>query len=317
MKRWTAIFFLLTFLWPLGCSPKEKAGMNASLAVVNKEPITVGELLALSPEEGEDREIKSQSTTEERAALHRALLDQLIERKMLLQEAKRLKIQISNAELTAKISELKAAMDEQAAANLMREGEEATLKAFEEATRTTLLIEKLLSQLPVQDPAKSRDISEEAIQDYYEKHLPEWQIGKELKLRQIVTETQEEAEALYLSILDGADFEATAESYNNQIVGDGSDLGYLQKQATPIEFDSLFLAEIGEVSPVIKTEFGYHIVRVEDRRPARTRALNEVRDTIARTLEDKKREEIFNQWIDKLRERTEIRINEELLKKYS
>ncbi len=291
--------------------------MQASLARVNDETITVAELMALSPEEDRKHPLNAGTSEEERFALQHALLEHLIERKMLLQEAKRLNIQLTQKEFDAKISEMKAAMDEQALSQLMRKEETEAREAFEAATKSDLLIEKLLKHLPEQSSSKPRVVSEQEIQDYYESHPEEWEVGEELKLWQIVTQTKEEAETLYLSILDGADFEETAKANSKQSVGDGVELGYLQKQATPIEFDSLFRAEIGEISPVIKTEFGYHIVRVEDRRPARTRALKEVRDRIARTLKDKKREEVFTEWMSKLRQRTEVSIDEALLKKHS
>ena len=183
--------------------------------------------------------------------------------------------------------------------------------------KKNLLIEKLLDQIPTENSDQGLKIQEESIRQYYETHQENWVVDEELKLRQIVVKSIEQAEVIHLNILNGADFEKTARTHSKQSnLGDGGELGYLQKQATPIEFDPLFDLEIGEVSSVIKTPFGFHIVRIEDRRPARKRSLEEVHDTIYTILLDKKREALFAEWMTRLRHRTKVRINEELLKIY-
>ena len=161
-------------------------------------------------------------------------------------------------------------------------------------------------------------ISEKEMHQYFDKHHEEWRVDEQIKLRQIVVKTESEAEELRKTILDGADFAQTARLHSQfPQLGDGGDLGYLNHSEIPVEFDPLLKAELGSVSAVIPTPFGYHIVKIEGRLPARTLSFEEVREKIHQTLLEEKRELLFTQWIEKVRRTTEIKINEELLHKFS
>ncbi|MBN4054318.1 peptidyl-prolyl cis-trans isomerase [Nitrospira defluvii] len=310
-------FLLINLVLHNGCSRNDSNPLQATVAMVNDEAIILKDLLALSPQEDHKGANNVEPPDEEKAALYRALLEQLIEQKMLLQEAKRLKIQLTDAEVEERMAQLREAMGEHTFSQQTSDPETSKTD-FEEAMKKNLLIEKLLDQIPTGNSDRGLKIEEDSIQHYYESHRVRWIVDEELKLRQIVVNTIEQAEVLQLNILNGADFEKTARDHSKQSnLGDGGELGYLQKHALPIEFDPLFDLEIGEISSVIKTPFGFHIVRIEARRPARTRSLEEVHDTIYNILLDQKREALFTKWMTRLRHRTKVRINEELLKIYS
>lgn len=308
---------LLLVLWMNGCWKEETHPLQATIALVNDVPITVEELLAVFPKEEEAVSDNGETMQGERRSLHRALLEQLIEKEMLLQEASRLKIHPTDLELGEKMEGLKDGMDEAAFSQLLID-QKVSRKDLEEATKNNLSIEKLLNQLFNEHSQETLRIPEEAVREYYDTNQEKWRVDEELKLRQIVVETEEEAEALRLSILNGADFLKSAVMHSQPShIGDGGDLGYLERAETPIGFDSLFQTKVGEISQVIKTQFGYHIVKVEDRRPARIRSYEDVREKITQVLIEKKREALFGEWLKKLRQRTEVLINEELFKKYS
>lgn len=315
MAKW--VIGLLSFvLWTAGCWQKESDPFQATIALVNDAPITVADLLAVIPGHEKDPADASDPVHDEQVALSRALLDQLIEEKLLLQEAERLNIQLRPTEISDKISGIRDGMDDETFSIFLRD-QQISREDLEAAMEKDLLIEKLLKRLIIEKPDESTSVTEESVRRYYEARKEDWWVEEELKLRQIVVDTPEEAESLHLSILNGADFLENARRYSkpSHNVEEG-DLGYLQREATPLEFDPLYQMEIGEISQVIKTSFGYHIVRVEDRRPARIRSYEEVREQIYQKLLDQKRDAVFNDWMSKLRQRSEIRINEELLDKY-
>ncbi len=308
---------LAAFLFVTGCEQNKSDSSLATIALVNDEAIRVSDLLALLPEADPEQPDAGRASPEERAALSRAFLDQLIEEAMLLQEAERLKIHVTKKELAARMAEYREELSKEAFLALLAE-QNLSIEELTQHTRKDLLIEKLLNRLPVENGDEPLDIPETAVRAYYEQHRQRWQIDVELKLRQIIVKTQEEAEEIYLSILKGADFEALAKTHSKQSqAGEDGDLGFLQQGETPIEFDPLFQMEVGKISHVIQSPFGYHIVKVEDRREQRFLSYEAVHEKIYKLLLDQRRETAYAKWISRLKERTEVRINEKLLKKYS
>ena len=305
-------YWLFLFLMA-GCQQQKATPLQATVALVNDEAVTLQELSAVIPKNEEKGTKEMTASAGEQEELKRRLLDQLIERKMLLQEARRLKIELTEREVQQKFEEARDGKDEAAFSQFLTD-RKLTREGWEKATRENLLIERLLNQLA----GDQLSISEGEMRQYYEKHHEEWRVDEQIKLRQIVVKTESEAETLRKTILDGADFAQTARLHSEfPQLGDGGDLGYLSRSEIPAEFDPLFHAEIGSVSAVIQTPFGYHLVKIEGRLPARTLSFEEVREKIHQALLEEKRELLFTQWIEKVRRTTEIKINEELLHKFS
>jgi parvulin-like peptidyl-prolyl isomerase len=312
-RPFKSAFGLLFFLMTAGCWQQKPAPMLATIALVNDEAITLQELqMSISETEGK-RSGEMEATVQEKEELKRRLLDQLIERKMLLQEARRLRIELPEGEVQQRFDELMDGKDEQPFLQSLSD-KGLTKETWERSVRENLLIEKLLNQMAEDQII----ISDEEMLQYYGNHLSEWTVSEQVKLRQIVFKTSEEAERLRHAILEGADFVETARTHS-QWPGPGSDgdMGYLTSSEIPPEFDPLFEAEIGSMSEVIKTPFGYHLVKVEGRQPARTLPFEEVKEKIYLSLLDEKREALFAHWMENVRRKTEVKINEELLHKIS
>jgi len=305
------LFIFALWLLLTGCWQQKPSPLTATVALVNDEPITVQELQSAIAETNDNGSQTLEATPEEKEELARRLLEQLIERKMLLQEARRLQIQLTEGELNERLSEIREGVDEEAFLRYLSE-QKLTKEGWESSARETLLIEKLLNQL-VGDQIS---LPEEELLAYYDSHLEEWNVPEQIKLRQILVETETEAEAIRQSLAEGADFAEVARTHAETLpFGNAGDLGYRSAAELPVEFEPLFAAEIGSVSGVIKTPFGYHLVKVEDRLPARTLPFEEVKERIYQTLLEGKREALFSRWFENVRLKTEVKINEELLHK--
>lgn len=302
---------LLLWLLLAGCWQQKPSPMTATVALVNDEPITVQELQTALSETDDPGSQTIEATPEEKGELARRLLEQLIERKMLLQEARRLQINLTEGEMQDRLSEIREGMEEEAFLRYLSE-QKLTKEAWEASARETLLIEKLLNQL-VGDQIS---LPEEELLQHYNNNLEEWSVPEQIKLRQILVETETEAEAIRQSLAEGADFVEAAQTHAQSLeFGTDGDLGYRAAMELPVEFEPLFTAEIGSVSGAIKTPFGYHLVKVEDRRPARTLSFDEVKERIYQILLEEKREVLFSRWFENIRRKTEVKINEELLHK--
>ena len=131
-----------------------------------------------------------------------------------------------------------------------------------------------------------------------------------------MVKTREEAEEIKRRIAQGEDFAELARRYSiSPTAKRGGDLGYIERGQVGKEFEraAFSLKELGEVSDIVKTTFGYHIIRLEDRQEARQRTLDEVRDEIRQRLRERKRREILEGHLKELRQKYRVTIREELL----
>jgi len=278
------------------------------IAQVNEEQISVEEF---------DREFKElilepgkEAKGTELGDLKQAYLDQVIERKILVQEARRLGIKISQEELNQAISEIK--MD------YFGEGfgEKLGLKGTTLEEWKNRLEEKLLAEKVIRGafyPLEKID-EKEALQ-YYEDHRSSFQIAQKVRARQIVVADGEEAIQILKRLKKGESFEKLAreKSLGPEKV-QGGDLGYFSQGEKPTEFDSVFEMEVGAVSEVIKSPYGYHIFRLEEKIQPRQIPFEEAKLEILQELGRKKGEENYQKWLKDLKGRAIVRVNKKRLR---
>lgn len=313
------ILLLLPLIFFLeACWKKDVDPLSATVALVNDEIITVSELIALLPEHEEEAGQKNKKiSAQETEALRQGLLDQLIERKMLLQEAKRLDITLNKAEITHQMALLMHGMDETRFFQYLSE-QKIERAAWEKSTHENLVIEKLLKQLIHENGEQALALSNETLRAYYENNREQWHVGERLKLQQIIVDDEKKAQTLRKDLMKGADFEKTAQLHSIQTQSEnGKPPPYLTREELPEAFDALFQNDIGSISKVIKTPFGYHLVMIEDKQAEQILPFQEIEEKLNQTLLNRKKERVYSEWIEKLRRRTEVRINEELLKTFS
>ncbi|OGP99548.1 MAG: hypothetical protein A2026_19815 [Deltaproteobacteria bacterium RBG_19FT_COMBO_46_12] len=278
------------------------------IAQVNEEQISVEEF---------DREFKElilepgqEAKGAELIDLKRAYLDQVIERKILIQEARRLGIKISQEELNQAISEIKMDYPEEGF------GEKLGLKGTTLEEWKNRLEEKLLAEKVIRGafypPEK---IGEKEALQYYEDHRSSFQIAKKVRARQIVVEDGEEAIQILKRLKKGESFEKLAreKSLGPEKV-QGGDLGYFSQGEKPTEFDSVFTMDVGAISEVIKSPYGYHIFRLEERIQPRQIPFEEARLEILQGLGRKKGEENYQKWLKILKEKAIVRVNKNWLR---
>ena len=95
----------------------------------------------------------------------------------------------------------------------------------------------------------------------------------------------------------------------------GGDLGYFEEGQMPEEFDGVFKLKLNKISDVIQPPYGYHILKVIDKKPARKMEFNEARKMIVEKLINQKQEESFRNWLSEIRSKAQIEINQDMLNK--
>lgn len=135
--------------------------------------------------------------------------------------------------------------------------------------------------------AISDTITPEAIQAEYERQIAAIPDEDEVHARHILVTTEEDAKAVKAEIDNGADFIelAKAKSIEPNAAQSGGDLGYFKRGVMVKPFgDAAFAMEVGQISDPVQTQFGWHIIRVEDRRPAPKPTLDEMTQQIGQAL---------------------------------
>jgi parvulin-like peptidyl-prolyl isomerase len=153
------------------------------------------------------------------------------------------------------------------------------------------------------------------IADYYRKHKDQFRVPETARAAHVVKHVNEsrdettaraEIEAAEAELRSGASFEATADKHSD-CAGNGGDLGYFPRGQMVDEFDEVvFAMEVGAVSPIFRTSFGFHIARLLDLRPPRVKALPEVEDEILAELQRQKQTRALENFVDRLRAKADI-----------
>jgi parvulin-like peptidyl-prolyl isomerase len=161
-------------------------------------------------------------------------------------------------------------------------------------------------------------VSENEIEQYYKENKDLFTEPLEVKIRHIFVTSEPALKEVLMKLSQGESFEKLAATYNvDPSRNDGGNLGYIRRgQLTPsfasFEEAAFTLKKTGEVSEVVKTPYGYHLIRLEDRRGKFLRPLDQVKEKIRFFLQAKKRQDAYLQYVKEAKSRARIVINEKL-----
>ncbi len=153
------------------------------------------------------------------------------------------------------------------------------------------------------------EITEDEMKNYFEENKDSFAQKEEVKARHILVEDEETAREVKEKIDKGGDFEELAKEYSTDTgtKDKGGDLGYFGKGKMVKEFeDAAFSLDIGEVSEPVKSEYGFHIIKVEDRKEAKEANYEESKEEIREKIFEQKYPEAYNNWIQKKLEEYDI-----------
>jgi peptidyl-prolyl cis-trans isomerase C len=175
--------------------------------------------------------------------------------------------------------------------------------------------EELLVGELINRETKKIDISPQEIQQYYEFYKDELKEPQEIRLRQIVVKSEEEAKDILIKILEGADFAELARQYSvDPTAKDGGDLGFVEPGQLPQPIEqAAFALDIGGVSNIIRAEGGFYIIKLEEKKGGRQLSVYEVQDDIKNLLLLQKQNEMIMRLTGDLKKVADIEIHPELL----
>ncbi|UCF09709.1 MAG: peptidylprolyl isomerase [Candidatus Bipolaricaulota bacterium] len=161
-----------------------------------------------------------------------------------------------------------------------------------------------------------REITEEELEVYWETNITRYDQPEQVQASHILVEDRALAEDLRQQLITGADFAALAEAHSID-TGSASQGGFLdwfgRGQMVPEFEEAAFSLDIGAISHIVETQFGFHILTVSDRREARTPTLDEIRDQVLEDATEEMKQDVYTAWYDAVYAATEIDVKLPLL----
>jgi peptidyl-prolyl cis-trans isomerase C len=246
---------------PPGAQPQASQPLkDPVVATVNGQPIRLSEL------EVAQQALPQQYRNMPLQAVFPALLDRMIDSKLVVLEGKKTKV-----------------------------NEDPAFKK-----RLAFVEDQVLQDFWIQREI-ARQVTQEKLQKRYEERLASMPPEEEVHARHILVSTEDEAKAIIADLKKGTAFDKLAKekSTDKASGGEGGDLGWFKKSDMVKEFaDAAFALKKGETSEApVKTQFGYHVINVEDRRKAAPPPFEELADQ----LREEMAREVVQAQLDQLR----------------
>lgn len=180
--------------------------------------------------------------------------------------------------------------------------EEAFNKKLEDFAANLLkqyYLEKLLTNV---------EVSEEKVKEYYENNKDKFISGEKYKASHILVDEEEKAEEILKEIKEGKSFEEAAKEYSSCPSKDkGGDLGYFGKGQMVKEFEEAAeKAELDVVVGPVKTQFGYHLILVTDKKESETMSFEEVKGQLKGQLMNQRQKEVYDEKMDELKAKYDV-----------
>ena len=241
------------------------------------------------------------------AEIREALLDELINRELLMQKAKELDIEVTDEQIDGEMELISAnyGSEEEFAAALESAG--FTTDTAREQVRWQLINEYILLTLD-----EGTEVTDDEVRAYYDANTEEFQESAAKRASHILFDLEDEALAkdVLQQIKDGADFAEMAREHSKDgSASEGGDLGWPTVQyVEPFEAAVEKLGKGEMADELVETQYGWHIIKVTDERGDQVTPFEEVADDIRASLEENKRYEAQQVLLEELRAAAEIEI---------
>ncbi|MBU3192336.1 peptidylprolyl isomerase [Clostridium bowmanii] len=173
------------------------------------------------------------------------------------------------------------------------------------------LIEKdLLIQIGVKNIMADVDITEEEIQKYYENNSEMFKSEESASAKHILVDTLVQMKEIKIEITNGLSFEEAAQKYSKcPSSAQGGSLGSFTRGRMVPEFEkAAFELEVGEISEPVKTQFGYHLIKLDEKSLGEAKSLEESRQMIVKNILNQKQNEKYISSVAELKNKYDIEI---------
>ena len=287
------------------------------LATIDGQPVGRGEL------ESEVKEAEARAgrsvPADERDAVYRGLLDRVILYKLLASEAKTRGITVTPEEVTERIGQIKSQFPNEAEFQKELAKRHTTMAELQEDQRRDILNLKTIEA----EVAPRLTVTPQELDAFYQQNPDRFQEPEQVRASHILISVAQdatpeakqaakaEADGILKRVKAGEDFAALAKAHSKDpgSAQAGGDLNFFPKEQMVPEFSNAAWAlKPGEISDVVQSQFGYHIIKLTERRAGRTVPLAEVKDRLEEFLKQRKQQELIQQYLLGLKSKYRVEV---------
>jgi peptidyl-prolyl cis-trans isomerase C len=293
------------------------AQLPAVVATVDGEKIERWEL------EGAIKAVEARAGSpipaDKRDEVLRGLIDQLVAYHVLAHEAHDRKLDATEAEVTARMTQIKGGFPNEQAFQDALKTQSMTLERLQQQTRMGMQINKIIEA----EVASKISVQDTDVDAFYKQNRQQFEQGESVHASHILImapqggdaakkqEARSKAEQVLKDVKGGADFAKVAKELSQDpgSAPNGGDLGFFPKGQTDPAFETAaFQLKPGAVSDVVETQFGFHVIKLHEHRAARTAPLAEVSVQIKEFLSGQQRDAKISEFVDQAKTRRKVEI---------
>jgi peptidyl-prolyl cis-trans isomerase C len=286
------------------------------LARVNGEEVKKGDL---------DRLIKNMELSanqpvppERRDEIYRKALDQLVTYTVLSQEIRARKVAVTDAEIDSNLKQMQTQFPNEQEFKKALDARGMTLEKLRSDARIDMSINKMMEA----EVSTAPPPTDPQVREFYDKNPDKFKQEESVRASHILIKVDEKADAaakkkaraeidsLLKQLNAGADFAELAKKHSQDgSAAQGGDLNFFSKGQMVPAFDQVaFSLKPGQLSDVVTTQFGYHIIKVTERKPGSTVAFEQVSDRIKEFLTQQQKQERAQTFIAQLKQKAKIEV---------
>mgnify|MGYP003958535291 CR=1 FL=1 len=296
-------------------------GVNGYIATVNGKGIKLSEFSEKYNRFTQTFKARKRPVPRKIDARYRdSIVKRLVEEELIAQEANRSKITIDPAELTKEFKQYKAMFKTEERFKSYLQNAKLNIEGIKTNLSKNLKLRLLLEKLG------GKKVTDKEVRAYYDENDAKYKVREQIRARHILLKTAKDADpAKIAEVKAKADkiaaeakksntddaFAALAKKHSEGPTAPrGGDLSFFARNRMVKEFDEkAFSMKVGEVSDPVKTRFGWHVIRVVERKDPRTRPFDEVKESIERTLKNRANRTARQDLIEKLRAKAKVKIH--------
>lgn len=314
MKNFFSLFAVFALLLSGPCGLQSEV-VSRVVAEVNDDIITSQELdQILRPLYAKYKSVYSGEELEKHVREARKnAIEQLIERKLVLQEAKKKNIQVDTKDVETKLGQIKSKFDSEEEFYYALEKEGMTVDQLRENIHEQLLVRTLTRQ----EVTRSISVSPKEVDDYYKKHIDDYSEPEMVQIGQILVKkgkdtaaARKKIEEAQAKLKNGASFEAVAKEYSEgPYAKEGGNLPFYAKGDLLKEIeDAAFSLSVGQNSGIIESSLGFHLIILKAKKEPHVRSLTEVWSEVEEVIYQKEIEVVHKKWVTRLKSKAHIQI---------
>jgi peptidyl-prolyl cis-trans isomerase C len=290
-----------------GASTKDAASAARAVATVNGETVSADALAR----ELRDARVGTEDGGGGVDVLRRRILDELVDRAILLQEARARSVVVAQDQVERAFLRIRAEYPGTHFDDLLAQ-ERLSQTELKARLRDQLTIERLFEQ----EVFPRIQVVDAEVERYYADHAAEYQEPERVRVAQIVVATRDEAVQIRERLRRNP--QTFADVARKSSIGpegkDGGDLGFIGRgSGFPEVFDVCFTMPLNVISEVTPSPYGFHLFKVVERKAAHRRPLEQARGEIAEKLTRERRARAQEDYVRTLRQRAKIEVDEKAL----